>query len=137
MLRISRYLDLRLVTSSPVFSGLAIFGVPNKPKGSKDKWPIWKIELVRLWIIGFWSFVTFEAFVKTTSSFEQLVEVWPAVKNPLKRVIVAKLQLKVQYSVSKLYKIKSSYTPQYTRRQRGTNIICHSQFLKTNRTSTN
>jgi len=26
-----------LVTSSPVFSGLAIFGVPDQPKGNKDK----------------------------------------------------------------------------------------------------
>jgi len=36
-LSISRHQDLKLVTSSPVLSGLAIFGVPDQPKGNKDK----------------------------------------------------------------------------------------------------
>lgn len=37
--------------------------------------------------------LTFKALVKTASSFEELIKVWPAVEYPLKGIVVAELQI--------------------------------------------
>lgn len=37
-------------------------------------------------------FVTFKAFVKAASSFEQLIKVWPAIEYSLKGIVIAELQ---------------------------------------------
>jgi hypothetical protein len=44
---------------------------------------------------------TLKAFVKTASSFEQLIKMWPAVENPFKGIVVAKLQ--IETSVNRLH----------------------------------
>lgn len=36
---------------------------------------------------------TFETFVKTASSFKELIKVWPAVEYSLKGIVVAELQI--------------------------------------------
>jgi hypothetical protein len=46
-------------------------------------------------------YFTLKAFVKTASSFEQLIKMWPAVENPLKGIVVAKLQ--IEPSVNRLH----------------------------------
>lgn len=38
-------------------------------------------------------FVTFKAFVKAASSFEELIEVWPAIEYSLKGIVIAELQM--------------------------------------------
>lgn len=42
------------------------------------------------WFHDFWC--AFKALVKTASSFEELIKVWPAVEYPLKGIVVAELE---------------------------------------------
>jgi len=39
---------------------------------------------------------TLKAFVKTSSSFEELIKMWPAVEYPFKGIVVAKLQIRAE-----------------------------------------
>lgn len=89
------------------FSGFTILGVPKNTKRNQNGLVINRgltskseeSDPSKQFII-----CTFKAFVKTTSPLEELIKMWPAIKYPLKGIVVAELktdqQLQFQSSIS-------------------------------------
>lgn len=93
--QIKGFVLLSEITSpSKGLSGFPIFGVPIHIYESNFRFifPDLKSPLTKLSHFDlFFGFFTFEAFLKTSSSLEVLIEMWSAIENSFKGVVIAKL----------------------------------------------